>query len=466
MVSKMTQSNPILMLEFNELTPDLMDSFIGEKKLPNFARLRSQAHTFVTDAEEEGERLNPWVQWVTAHTGHSADEHGIIHLDDGAKLKSKNVWELINDAKKGVWVCGSMNIRPYDGVIGGLLPDPWSTSVDPYPNELSAFHRFVGYYVQEHTRDKVGMGIGDYASFLGFMTMHGLSFSTVSAAIRQLLRELGGRYRWKRVEILDRLQWDLFYWYYRKFRPEFSTFFLNSTAHLQHKFWRNMDPGPFDTKPSDREQEECEGAILFGYQSMDRLLGRILDCVGDDATIVFCTGLSQQPCTVFEELGGKRFYRPASFDELSEFAGVDEPCEMSPVMSEEFHARFENEADASSALAKYARLSVDGSPLLRIQQQGQELFLGCCIYSQVAADAKIQIDGVEASVDFFRLFYQADSVKSGMHHPDGMLWIRTAERRHVAHQGKVPLRAVAPTVLNLLRIPVPSSMSASPLLDA
>jgi len=64
--------------------------------------------------------------------------------------------------------------------------------------------------------------------------------------------------------ILDKLQWDVFRHTYKKLRPAFATFFLNSTAHLQHMYWRNMEPGAFACSRLPRETDEFSDAILFG----------------------------------------------------------------------------------------------------------------------------------------------------------------------------------------------------------
>jgi hypothetical protein len=46
-----------------------MDRFIADGKLPNFARLRASSEIFISDAEEQEPYLEPWIQWVTVHTG-------------------------------------------------------------------------------------------------------------------------------------------------------------------------------------------------------------------------------------------------------------------------------------------------------------------------------------------------------------------------------------------------------------
>src|SRR5688500_13078564 len=135
---------PLILLEFNELTPSLMFRFLREGQLPNFKRLHDESQVFTTDAEEEGEDLNPWVQWVTIHSGLSAAEHGISRLSDGHTLRVKSVWDLLSDAGYRVWVCGSMNANYGWPLRGFFLPDPWSSGARPYPaGELDDYYDFV-----------------------------------------------------------------------------------------------------------------------------------------------------------------------------------------------------------------------------------------------------------------------------------------------------------------------------------
>jgi hypothetical protein len=267
-----------------------------------------------------------------------------------------------------------------------------------------------------------------------------------------------------RVAVLDRLQWDVFRWYYKKVRPAFSSFFLNSTAHLQHKYWRNLEPEQFTIQPTAQEQVELRGAIRFGYEQMDRLVGNFLKLAGPGTTLIFCTALSQQPCLVYEDSGGKKFYRMRGIEKLLEFAGVTGRCEYFPVMSEEFHLRFENEPHADVAHRRLMSLRVEDKPALDLRREGSQLFGGCHIFTQLARDAVLHSDVTGASTSFFDVFYQAESLKSGMHHPDGMLWIRLPDRRHAVAEGKVSLAGIAPTVLQLLDVPIPTWMNGAPLI--
>src|SRR5205807_1442365 len=184
--------------------------------------------------------------------------------------------DVLSEHGRSVWICGSMNIR-YDQPINGLiLPDPWETKVAPSDPSLKPYIKFVQQNVLEYTNESVPLSTTDYARFVSFMATHGLSVGTVYAVVKQLLAERRGHDRWKRAVLLDKLQFDVFAHFYRKLNPHFSSFFINSTAHFQHLYWRNMEPDLFLKRPTAAEQAEYETAIRFGSEraaarAMERL---------------------------------------------------------------------------------------------------------------------------------------------------------------------------------------------------
>ena len=459
----MRSKQSVILLEFNELCPSLMGQFIQQGKLPNFQRFYNESAVYTTDAEEQPPNLEPWIQWVTVHTGQPYEKHQIFFLDDGHKLKFPSIWDTVSAAGLRVWVCGSMNARYDMPLNGAFLPDYWTTRQTPYPKqEFQAFFNFVKRQVQEHTNDSASLNWQEYWQFLTFMTTHGLSGATIGAIAQQLLKEKQtGKYRWQRATILDRLQWDVFRWYYRKIQPQFSTFFINSTAHFQHLHWRNMESSRFQVQPTAQEQAEYETAILGGYQAMDRLIGEALALADDQTTVMLCTALSQQPCFTYEATGGKRLYRPRRFEEVLTFAGITGSYECSPVMAEEFFLRFDRESDAWAAEQQLAALQVDQQPVMRLKRQGNEIYIGCGIFDQLPTQAVLQrfdskgdrASDPIATLPFFDLFYQIEDIKSGMHHPDGIFWVRHPTLNHTVHPDKISLQAIAPIILNWLDVP-------------
>ena len=456
-------SQNVILLEFNELSPTLMNRFISQGHLPNFRRFSEESAVYLTDAAERAPYLDPWIQWVTVHTGLNFDEHHLERLNEGHTLDAKRVWDYVTERGEPVWICGSMNVSYRPGLKGAVMPDPWTTYVQPTPEELRPYFSFIQRNVLEYTNARVPLSKSDYVKFVAFMAQHGLSPATVAAIVKQLIKETRGQDRWKRAVILDKLQFDVFASYYRKIRPKFSTFFLNSTAHYQHFYWRNMEPEIFTVKMSPEEAATYESAILFGYQQMDRLVGKFFDLVGRDATLVFCTAISQQPYLAYEEKGGRQVYRPSNFEALVRFAGVSGNFKVAPVMAHQFHVYLETEEAAVAAEKQLKALTVNGLQAMAVVRTGMQVFSGCHVYDNLSETAQLTSSETGKSTRFFDLFYKIEGLKSGMHHPDGMFWIRRADRAHTDHAEKVPLSAVAPTLLDLLGIQPPSTMQASAL---
>jgi hypothetical protein len=457
---KESTTRNVILLEFNELSPSLMSRFMSEGRLPAFQRFFNQSLVYTTEARERPPHLDPWIQWVTVHTGLNHDAHRVERLNEGHTCDTARIWDLVSARGGEVWVCGSMNTNAQPGLRGGLIPDPWATRVRPTP-EFEPFFQFVQSAVLDSTNARARFSRADLLRFLAFMASHGLSAKTVRAIVSQLLSERGGHNAWKRVAILDRLQFDLFRHVWRRRRPAFSTFFLNSTAHLQHLHWREMEPELFRVKPTASQLEEYGSAILYGYTQMDALLADVMAMAGRDATLVFATALSQQPCLTYEDQGGKMFYRPIDFTSLLAFAGTRGFRGVAPVMAHQFHVDFESPELAAAGEETLRRLTIDGRPVMVVERHGTRLFTWCSVTTAIDRGARLA-SGTGSERPFYDLLYKVDGIKSGMHHPDGLLWIRRPTAEHRVFTDKVTLDRVAPTLLAEMGIP-PAAWMRAPL---
>ena len=88
----------LLVLEFNELCPPLLNRFMAKGSLPNFRRLHDRAEVFITKSGDR--KLEPWVQWVSYHTGQAHAVHGINELDQGRKVAAPQIWDRFAEAGK------------------------------------------------------------------------------------------------------------------------------------------------------------------------------------------------------------------------------------------------------------------------------------------------------------------------------------------------------------------------------
>lgn len=446
----------LILIEFNELCPGLLAEFMGRGLLPNFRQFYDASTVFTTDAGEEPPHLEPWIQWPTVHSGLPFAEHQVFHLGDGRRLPHKCVGEVLSDAGVPVGIFGSMNLN-YGPLNGYVVPDPWDKEGRPYPDRLLPFYRTVARQVQEASRTQGGSK-KEMLAFAWFLVRNGLTAGTAGAILRQLWRERrDGGLRWRRAMLLDRLQYDVFRRLNRRYAVRFATFFCNSTAHFQHYHWRNMEPEQFTAPPPDSDHPSLAHAIPEGYRAMDRLLGRFLRDY-PDALLILCTALSQQPWTDTT----KCTYRPRRFEQFLEFARVSVELDaVKPVMAEQFHVECPDGAAAVRTEQRLRELTVDDQPLMAVQREGRSVFAGCRLYDTAALERPVvrQSDGTRQR--FGDLFYMVHTLRSGRHHSDGVLWMRTGRHRIVVD--KVPLTDVAPTVLAHFAVEQPPWMKGRPL---
>jgi len=440
-------TNRMLVLEFNELCPNLLERFMEAGQLPHFARLYSGAEIYTTTTDDA--HLEPWVQWITFHCGVGESVHRVEELDQGHTVRHPAIWDVAAEFGLSSVVFGAMNTAaPRSAASTFLLPDPWSTRV-PVPRDFLPYQKFVRGQVLGHT-GKASM-IRALPAFLAFMVSHGLSIQTVGHLLGQLVAERTTKrdLHWRRASCLDELQWDVFRHLWRKRTPDLAIFFSNSTAFLQHRYWRHMDPGSYDANPSRDSIEAYGNAILYGYQKMDQLVGDALRLAAHDgATLVLATALSQQPNLRYESIGGKFAYRPHEFRALLSFVGVPADTSVEPVMTHQAWLSCRDETQARQCERALLGLQMNGEPIMSASRVGSRIYFDCKLISQVPEESVMTAR--DRTVPFHRYFASLGQVVNARHHPDGALWIHSPHARHGVQTRKLNLAEVSKILLDRL----------------
>ena len=439
------KANRMLILEFNELCPRLLARFMDEGRLPNFSRLHGSSHVYTTTTSDE--HLEPWIQWVNFHHGIPAARHGVLDLDQGHTVTEPAFWDVLAGEGRTALVFGSMNTAPARSPLVTQIPDAWTTRV-PVPAEFRPFYDFVRAHVLGHTDGSAsGATLG---AFLRFMASHGLSLATVMHLARQLIHERVARrdVRWRRAAALDYLQWDLFEHLWHSRRPDLAVFFSNSTAFLQHRYWRHMEPQAYRVRPDAEALETYGGAIRYGYEKMDRMVGKALAMADERTAIAFVTALSQQPNLRYEDIGGKFVYRPRDFRQLLDLAQIPQHATVEPVMTHQAWLTCRDEAEAAASAAALLRLHMNGEPIMSARQAGNRVFFDCKFISRVPDDSFIDLAGRAERVPFARYFGAVGEIVNGRHHPDGAFWLHTpGQSEQRLHEAKLPLEEAFHIVL-------------------
>jgi hypothetical protein len=445
----MRQFDKVMMVEFNELSPPLMFKWMDMGLLPNFKALHQQSTTFITQSDNSSAHdLEPWIQWYSLHTGLAYEQHGVFHLTDGPRKNFDDIYTTLMSAGLNVGCGGSMNVKGFAKEGSFFISDPWCGGQDASPASLNIFQRFVAQNVQEYSNPDAKSENVTAAKFVAFMAKHGLSAATATNIVRQLLDEKlkDKKWSWRRAFILDQLSLDLFTSLYKEYKPDFSTFFSNSTAHLQHSYWRHMDPDAFTVKPSQSDMPIYGDAIFLGYKEMDKMLGRLQSLVGPRDLLVFATGLSQQPFLRKEADGGQHFYRLRNVESFLKMLNIEYKS-VEPVMTHQFMMRFENDAQSKHAMERLSAVRLGNLAAFGFHDNGTtDIYFGLEPHHQIEANAVLTTPHNNSSWRFFDMAYQIEAIKSGCHHPDGMLWFQTGTHMDA---GRCSILDVYPTLLNL-----------------
>ena len=79
-------------IEWNEVNSDIVNKYLSRNRFDYLAKLFNFT-TVKTHSEDQYEKLEPWIQWVSVHTGETADEHGVFQLGDIDQCASKQIFE-------------------------------------------------------------------------------------------------------------------------------------------------------------------------------------------------------------------------------------------------------------------------------------------------------------------------------------------------------------------------------------
>jgi len=442
----------VILLELNELTPSLMEKFIQEGHLPNFANMKAKSQVYITDANASGEELNPWIQWVTVHTGLTPKEHGVFLLNDLDKFKGDFIWDKLSQEGISSWVCGSMNTKYQNGFKGDFIPDPWATNSSPFPvNKYDTYFSFISQSVK-------GYSSNDHISssqFVKYLIKNGLRVSTLFKIAKQVISEIFIKdISWKRALVLDWIQFDIFKKTYKNNNHQFATLFSNSTAHYQHHYWRDMDPIAFgeDQKVVNKHKQ---GAILSAYKNMDKLVGEVMEMADNDTVIGFITALSQKPYTDTQRF----YYHINSIEAFKSLFQIQQEFIYKPIMAEQFHLECNNEEDAIALADNLEKFNMDSNEyfhvgskqVLLINREGNCVHVQCRCTKSTPKTAKIIHKEGALSFDFSEAFYQMDEIKSGKHDPHGMFWLYNTKIPAEYHKEVLPLEQTYNKLLSMIK---------------
>ncbi len=405
----------VCLIELNEINFDVVKRYIEDgEKLPNFKRL-IESNLLITSAEDDRENLEPWIQWVSVHTGLKSVEHGVFRLGDIVNYKGKQLFEEIEGRGYRVGSVFAMNAYNRLKNPAFFIPDPWTSTKPDNSFSSKAITRSISQAVNENASGKLAFrSIID----IGLAALIHIPIWSYPGLLRQMISSR--KNRWRRALFLDILLFRFFHSLVRKKKPDFATLFLNAGAHIQHHYMlaSSVISNGTHTNPTWYVSSGSD-PVLDAYRQYDQLLGDFFSW--KDCFFIIATGLSQRP---FE--APVYHYRLKNHSEfLAELSLNFQSVE--PRMARDFVVEFLNNQDRDIMAKALASLRIEGRAVFgHIDIREKSLFVMLDYPRQIVKNT--MLDPNEYLPNHYRLAEAIvfSSINNGEHQGKGFLAIDPA----------------------------------------
>ena len=211
----------LILLGLNELNFDYIKHYSKEGLLPNFKHILDKYGYCETHSEKEYSLLEPWIQWVTIHTGKDYAEHQVFRLGDIVERKElKQIFEI---AEENGLTVGAISPFNSDNRLQNpqfFVPDPWTQTKASGEKFIVNVSKAVSQAVNDNANKKLSIKsifailkalikVVKPASYLEYVNLLLLLKSKVGV----------------KAVVLDKLLGDTFVHQWKKYTPDFSTYF-------------------------------------------------------------------------------------------------------------------------------------------------------------------------------------------------------------------------------------------------
>ena len=399
----------LIFIELNELNFDIVKKYVNSEKLNNLKKI-IEGNFIETESESEYKLIEPWIQWVTIHTGLTANEHKVFRLGDIVNKDLPQIFEEIE--KKGYEVGAIMPMNTSNRLKNPkfFIPDAWTQTKTDGSFWSNLLHNSLSKIVNDNSKKQFSI----LSLFLLLICF--LKFSKIKNYFLYLgLIFKGIKYKYNLAIFLDLFLHDVHLTLFQKHKPNFSSIFFNASAHIQHHYFFNtkydndsMQKNP-DWYLSDKKDPFLEVLRLY-----DKIIGDYLNL--KEYNLIITTGFSQKK---YDRV--KFYYRLKKHNIFLNKLGIKFK-ETFPRMTRDFLVTFENEREAS--IAENILLSVKSidneSIFTEIENRGTSLFVVLGYPKEITNNFIIISNGKKLN------FYNEVAfvgLKNGMHNSKGFIYL-------------------------------------------
>ena len=403
--------NKTVLLGLNELNFDYIKFYINQGLLPNFKKIFNIQPPIETTSEDEYRLLEPWVQWVTVHSGKSYNDHNIFRLGDIVNNpKLSQIFEELESEGLSIGAVSPFNAENRLNNPAFFIPDPWTKTLASGNWVVKALYRAVHQSVNDNAKSKlnfksmISLGVG----LLLYVPL--LRWSHYLKTILKVNKP-GAK-----AIILDSLLADVHLTLWKKYKPDFSNLFLNSGAHIQHHYLFNSKAYQGDIKNPEWYCPKDFDPLIKILSEYDKQIEKLLKL--KNVKIIVATGLHQQP---HEHL--TFYWRLKEHVKFANMIGIKNFNEILPRMSRDFLVKFNNEKDAVNAekLLNSLYASNDNIKIFEVDNRGTSLFVELVYPNDISESDSIYSKASKFKLDNFKSFLAFVAIKNGEHNGIGYL---------------------------------------------
>lgn len=404
--------NKTILLGLNELNIEYILFYINKGLLPNFKKLFEFQYPIETISENEYPLLEPWIQWVTIHSGKSFSEHNIFRLGDIVnKPNVSQIFEELEDVGCSVGAVSPFNAENRLISPSYFIPDPWTKTHASGNWLIKALYRAIHQSVNDNAKSK--LSIKSIISLI-FGIMYYVPFCRWFYYLKKIIRI---KKPGTKAIVLDALLSDIHFSLWKKFKPNFSNLFLNSGAHIQHHYLFNSKAYKDDLKNPQWYCPENYDPLIHILTEYDYQIGRILKI--NSVNLIVATGLHQQ---AHKKL--TFYWRLNEHAKFMKLIGLVSFIEILPRMSRDFLINFDNESDTILAEQKLNTFysTKDNEKIFNVDNRGTSLFVELVYPNDLNSNDTIYSSSTNQIVEKFKSYVSFVAIKNGEHNGIGYLF--------------------------------------------
>ena len=395
-------NHKLLLLEINEFSPEYLKTLADQYDLANIKHiLKWNCTKTIAYDEQEHNGLDPWVQWVSIHTGVPSSKHNIIRLGEVDQLESRQIWEELSERgiTSGIW--GAMNATKGNAdKCCFFLPDPWVYMESAFPDEVNDVLALPRYFSKNYLDTDYKKLIGGGGRLIKFMFRQGVMLELLKQSVHILkgFLKLGfsSSFLFPTFDLINAVVFKSFK---EKYTPDFTVLFLNSVAHFQHNYW---------FKGTNKHAE-------YMALTIDKILGMLLSEYESDETIWLANGLTQIQISDVKEEILYRQKNPNQFflDMKLNFKTVEQN------MTNDGYLLFESDEDRTAAILMLEGASINDQQMFQVEiikGEGYRLFYQLLYWGKAREETKFVFAGNH--YNFFDYFEKV-VVRTGEHIQEG-----------------------------------------------